>query len=98
MAGAKNIAEDQDGWSYSKELIVEQQPRVILLNKGMKELFLSLPVYRDLDASLGGRVYEINEDALVRQGPRQIEALEELHKIVELNLDDNKRLKHVKEA
>lgn len=84
LAGASNIAEDQEGWSYSKELLVANQPQVILLNKGMKAEFLRLPVYKDLDASLAGQVYEIDEDILVRQGPRQIDALEEIHRIMDL--------------
>ncbi|MDC7232660.1 MAG: ABC transporter substrate-binding protein, partial [Spirochaetales bacterium] len=83
MAGGRNIAQDVEGWSYSKELLVAEQPRIILVNRGMKEQFLSLPVYKDLEASVKGMVFEIDENSIVRQGPRQIDALEEIHRIME---------------
>lgn len=84
MSGGSNIAEDQEGWSYSKELLVARQPQLILVNKGMKNDFLTLPVYKDLVAAQNGHVFEIDENILVRQGPRQIDALEQIHRIMEL--------------
>lgn len=84
MAGGSNIAEDQDGWSYSRELLVAKQPDLIIVNRGLKDEFLTLPIYKDLTAAQRGHVFEIDENILVRQGPRQIEALEEIHKIMEL--------------
>ncbi|QEN07999.1 ABC transporter substrate-binding protein [Oceanispirochaeta crateris] len=87
LAGGKNIAADQSGWSYSKELLVSKQPEIIILNRGLKKEFLSLPVYDGLKASLNDRVFEIDENILVRQGPRQITALEELTLIMESALD-----------
>ncbi len=87
LAGGENIAFEQEGWSYSKEWLVEKQPEVIILNRGMKKEFLSLPIYKDLEASRNNRVFEIDENILVRQGPRQIEALEELASIMVSGLD-----------
>jgi len=77
MAGGENIVK-QKGWSYSKELLVEADPDIIIMAQGKKETFLSLPIYKDLKASLNGRIYEIDENILVRQGPRLIDGLETL--------------------
>lgn len=84
MAGGVNIAADQEGWSYSKELLVLRQPEIVLVNRGARDDFKSLPVYGELNASLGNMVFEIDENSLVRQGPRQIDALEEIHRIMEM--------------
>ena len=64
-------------------MLVVEDPDIIILASGAKELFLSLPIYKDLSASVKGRVYEINENLLVRQGPRLIEGLEELYTILD---------------
>lgn len=82
MAGGENIV-SQEGWSYSKEMLVENDPEIIILGSGQKESFLSLPLYKDLTASINGRVYEIDENLIVRQGPRLIDGLEILSAIFE---------------
>ncbi len=81
MAGGRNAAEDSQGWSWSREKLVETRPDIIILAKGRKAEFLKLPFYRDLEASKAGKVFEIDEDLLVRQGPRLAEGLEELHRL-----------------
>ncbi|OQY31561.1 MAG: hypothetical protein B6241_13695 [Spirochaetaceae bacterium 4572_59] len=82
LAGGDNIV-TQEGWSYSKEMLVEKDPQLIILGSGQRDAFLSLPLYKDLSASVGGKVYEIDENLLVRQGPRLIDGLETLFAIFE---------------
>jgi len=78
MAGGENIAGSLEGWSFSKEMLVQENPDIIVVGAGQKERFLTLPVYRDLNAARTGQVYEIDENTLVRQGPRLAEGLESL--------------------
>ncbi|MDC7219398.1 MAG: ABC transporter substrate-binding protein [Spirochaetales bacterium] len=80
MAGGENIVKSE-GWSYSREMLVEEEPDLIILAQGNREAFLSLPVYRELSAAQSGQIYEIDENLLVRQGPRLIEGLELLGRI-----------------
>ena len=54
---------------------------------GKKESFTSLPLYKDLRAVQEGRVYELDENMLVRQGPRLIEGLEILADLFEGSLE-----------
>ena len=86
MAGGENIV-TQEGWSYSKEMLVEENPELILMSLGRKNDFLALPIYRDLRASREGEIYEIDENLLVRQGPRLIDGLELLTRIFKENLE-----------
>ncbi|MDC7223985.1 MAG: ABC transporter substrate-binding protein [Spirochaetales bacterium] len=76
-AGGENIVENE-GWSYSKEMLIEQDPDLIIVGLGKREAFLALPIYGELRAARAGRVYEVDENILVRQGPRLIEGLETL--------------------
>ncbi len=87
MAGGENIV-TQEGWSYSKEMLVDQDPELILMGMGKKENFLTLPIYKDLSASRAGKVYEIDENILVRQGPRLIDGLELLARIFRENIEN----------
>ncbi len=77
MAGGENIA-TEEGWSFSKEILVERDPDIIFLGLGKKESFTSLSLYKDLRAVQEGRIYELDENMLVRQGPRLIDGLETL--------------------
>ncbi|MDC7124259.1 MAG: ABC transporter substrate-binding protein [Spirochaetales bacterium] len=80
-AGGSNIAEDLDGWSYSIEKIVENDPDIILISSSMKASFSTAPVYSDLSAVKNGKLYAINEDLINRPGPRIIEGAELLNDI-----------------
>jgi iron complex transport system substrate-binding protein len=81
LAGGENIAADASGWSYSLERLIQEDPDLILMNRGMKDAFISTPLYRDLRAVKEGRVFEVDENIIVRQGPRLIDGLELLHRL-----------------
>ena len=86
MAGGENIA-TEEGWSFSKEMLVEKDPDIIFMGLGKKNSFISLPLYKDLKAVKEGRVYEMDENILVRQGPRLIDGLETLAVLFEGSLE-----------
>lgn len=72
-AGGKNIAEDISGWSFSLEAIVDGDPDLILLPGWAEPIFKTAPVYSDLRAVKEGHTIAIDENAIVRQGPRLAE-------------------------
>lgn len=79
LAGGKNIADDT-GVPYgpfSEELLVLRAPQVVLTpseeqTAWVKSRFPTLPAVKS------GRVHVFNSDAIVRPGPRLVEALDEL--------------------
>ena len=78
FAGGDNVAKDTQGWLYSLEKLISDDPDIILCGPYMIEEFKTTPGYRELRAVKEGRVYEINEDALARQGPRVADSVIEL--------------------
>ena len=84
MANGQNIADDSEGWGYSKEKIAEKNPEIIVLSKyyDSKATFTTTDFYKDLDAVKNDKVFEIDDNKLNRQGPRLAEGLEELAKIL----------------
>ncbi|AVQ38791.1 ABC transporter substrate-binding protein [Clostridium botulinum] len=83
-AGGDNIAKDTKGWNYSFEKIVENKPEMIILSDkfNIKKNFLATDKYKDLHAAKKNKVYEIDDNMLLRQGPRQADGLEALAKII----------------
>ncbi|MBE5960113.1 MAG: ABC transporter substrate-binding protein [Lachnospiraceae bacterium] len=81
LAGGNNIASDVSGWSYSLESLVEADPDIIVVRAGQKEAFSSADTYKDLTAVKNGRVYEINNNLLDRQGVRNAEGVRALAEI-----------------
>ncbi|QDY20736.1 ABC transporter substrate-binding protein [Clostridium botulinum] len=83
-AGGDNIAKDTKGWNYSFEKIVENKPEMIILSDkfNTKKNFLTADKYEELPASKANKVYEIDDNMLLRQGPRQADGLEALAKII----------------
>ncbi|KRU27546.1 ABC transporter substrate-binding protein [Clostridium sporogenes] len=83
-AGGDNIAKDTKGWNYSFEKIVENKPEMIILSDkfNTKKNFLTADKYKELPASKTNKVYEIDDNMLLRQGPRQADGLEALAKII----------------
>ncbi|WP_371874744.1 ABC transporter substrate-binding protein [Clostridium fungisolvens] len=83
-AGGDNIAKDVKGWNYSFEKIVENNPDVIILSDkyDAKKRFIQADRYKDLPAVKANKVFEIDDNMLVRQGPRQADGLEALAKIL----------------
>lgn len=84
MAGAKNAADDVKGWSYSLEKLVEKNPDILVCSKfnNSKKGIQSENGYKDLRAVKEGKLYEIDNNLLDRQGPRLADGLYELAKIV----------------
>jgi len=82
MAGAENIAKDVKGWSFSKETLVEKDPDIIIVPGWAKDVFPVTPVYSDLKAVKNGHVYTIDENTIVRQGPRLADGFASLVEIV----------------
>lgn len=81
-AGGSNIAADLQGWKYSKEKLMEMNPDIIVVRNGEKSAFSSGEGYKELKAVKEGKVYEIDNNMLDRQGPRQADGLEALAKIL----------------
>lgn len=84
LAGGDNIAKDIEGWSFSKELIAANEPDIIIVpsERDMISGMQTTDFYKDLKAVKEGQVYEINGDMVSRQGPRVADALIEMTKII----------------
>lgn len=76
-AGARSISADEnaDYPQYSIETVIARQPEVILLQAGGSDLTERL---RQTPAARSNRVYHIDDDLLLRPGPRIIDGLEQL--------------------
>lgn len=82
MAGGVNIASDLKGWSYSKEMLIQKDPDIILIRTGDKELFSKTEGYSNLTAVKNGKVYEVNNNLFEITGPRLSEGLQTLFDIL----------------
>lgn len=82
LAGGENIASDVKGWSYSLEALVDNDPDIILVPSWALESFPSAPIYSELRAVRNGHIFTIDENAIVRQGPRLAEGYENLVNII----------------
>lgn len=91
LAGGINIAQEV-GAGYptmSLEAVIQANPQVIIAGSGMGE-GANLPFQfagsesrlKDVDARINNRVYEINTDLIGRPGPRIVDALEQLAKMI----------------
>lgn len=84
MAGGNNVADDVEGWKYSLEKIVEHNPDIMICpvyfdsKKGIE----AANGYKDLDSVKNGKLFEIDNNMLDRQGPRLADGLEALAKII----------------
>ena len=76
-AGASSISaqEDADYPQYSIETVIAKQPEIILLQTGGNELTARL---QQTPAARTNRVYHIDDDLLLRPGPRIIDGLQQL--------------------
>jgi cobalamin transport system substrate-binding protein len=76
-AGAHSISatEEADYPQYSMETVIAKQPEIILLQGGGNDL---TPRLRQTPAARANRVYHIDDDLLLRPGPRIVEGLEQL--------------------
>ena len=88
-AGGINAAKDGAYWSISKELLLSQDPDVVLLGAYSYTdpayeiaTFSSLEPYSQLTASKTGKVFTINGDEAERQGIRTADTVEEIAAIL----------------
>lgn len=88
LAGGDNIAKDATGWSYNLENLLAADPEIIITSNqwDMKPNFMAAENYDQLTAVKEDRVYEINPDLLDRQGPRIVEGIETIAKILHPDL------------
>jgi iron complex transport system substrate-binding protein len=86
-AGGYNIAADLDGYpQMSLEQVVAADPAFILLGDARygvsPESIAQRPGWQNLSAVKNGQVLPFNDDLVSRPGPRLVDALEELAKIL----------------
>ncbi|MBK7104704.1 MAG: cobalamin-binding protein [Ignavibacteriae bacterium] len=88
FAGLKNIASDNDIKYplYNREEIVKRDPDYILLyetntNK-IDELLHAYPEWNTLKSVINKRIFYVNADLFSRPGPRFVDAVENLNKLV----------------
>lgn len=84
MAGGVNAANDVEGWKYSIEKLTEKNPDILVCSKNYdaKKGIEGTVGYKDLKAVKEGKLLEIDENLLNRQGPRLAEGLETLAKLI----------------
>ena len=75
MAGGRNIAEDIDGWSYSLEALVQEDPDYIIVRREDSAAFCGMKPYNTLTAVKSGHVIGIVSGTLDLQVPRNIDAI-----------------------
>ncbi|MGA1822156.1 MAG: ABC transporter substrate-binding protein [Thermoplasmatota archaeon] len=89
-AGGKCAIDDSSGMAVqiSVEVIVDDNPDIILTSQSAawptesRDLILSENKFSDLDAVKNGLVRDISGDIVDRGGPRMVEGLEEIHRII----------------
>jgi len=76
-AGGRSISADDkaDYPQYSVETVIAKQPEIILLQTGSSELGERL---RQTPAARSNKVFHIDDDLLLRPGPRLIDGLEQI--------------------
>lgn len=85
-ANAKNIAHDaRPGFvPFSKEAAISRNPDIIIVrSKGERDFFLKSPVWKNTNAAKHGHVVIINNDLLVRPGPRLVDGLKAIAKCLD---------------
>lgn len=82
IAGAKNAADDADGWTYSLEALIAADPDYILVPAWGYDGFVSTEPYSDLTAVKEGHVISVDNNLFERQGPRNLEAIELIYNTI----------------
>lgn len=80
MAGGRNIAEGVEGWSYSMEALVKEDPDYIIVRREDSAAFCTMKPYNRLRAVREGRVIGIDSGTFDLQVPRNIDAILYLRK------------------
>lgn len=82
MAGGRNIAADMEGWSYSLESLMMQDPDYILIRAEDAETFCHTSPYNRLSAVKAGRVVALESGMIDLQVPRNVDALVAIAKAI----------------
>ena len=84
MAGGENAANDVEGWKYSLERLVEKDPDILICSKyyDSKVGIENSHGYDELTAVKEGKLFEIDNNPIDRQGPRLAQGLKSLAKII----------------
>ncbi len=89
-AGGENIADFKEGWfEINIETLISKNPDlIIVLSRNVKDFLatknflLSLPGITVVNAVKNNTIFSLNVDIVERHGPRIVEALEEIYKLV----------------
>ncbi|GAJ41005.1 ABC transporter substrate-binding protein [Saccharococcus caldoxylosilyticus] len=80
---AKNVAGGLEGWPMvTEEKAVAYKPDVIVTTYGGAKQVLERAAWKDVPAVKNKRVYDVNTDLVSRPGPRLVEGVEELAKVI----------------
>lgn len=85
LAGGRNIGASLTGWSISRELIFEQNPDLIFIRKEDFANFSKTYPYNQLSAVKAGHLYPIESGWIDIVSPRNINAIEFMHRCIEEN-------------
>ena len=75
MAGGRNIAESIQGWNYSLEALMKENPDYIIVRREDSAAFCGMKPYNTLDAVRRGHVIGIESGTFDLQVPRNIDAI-----------------------
>ena len=75
MAGARNIAEEVEGWNYSQEALMMEDPDYIIVRREDSATFCSMMPYNRLSAVRNGHVIGIESGMMDLQVPRNIDCI-----------------------
>ncbi len=91
-AGGRNIAAEEDGWwTISEELIIAEDPKVIIATdrlEGDLEELVKEDHWQDITAVQNDEIHYIDGDIMDRPGPRVVNAQENLTDITENVLEN----------
>lgn len=82
-AGGDNVAKDSEGWKYTSEKLMEKNPEIVFIGQMAKlaDTFKETEPYKNLDSVKNGKVFEVNDNLINREGPRMGEAVEMMAKV-----------------
>ena len=88
LAGGTNSGASAVEWKFSLEQLVKNNPDIILCQKNpdLKGDFVKADKYKDLPAVKAGKVYSIDNNKLDRAGPRIIDGIDELSRLIQPTL------------
>lgn len=73
MAGGKNAAADVEGWSYSLEKLIDNDPDIILGPSYNIDTMVNGENYQALSAIKNKKYYDVDQDVFERASPRSID-------------------------